>query len=105
MWLDNLLMWSDKVRFVPVVNLVTLWCYGVGGLRYPGKIGRCAKLVGAVIGCLALASTVANLFFWAPDWVRGIITLLSLYGIVLGGIYAVRGDVLTQRRLQAERYR
>lgn len=105
MWFDNLLKWSDKVRFVPLVNLVTLWCYGVESLRYPGKIERCAKLVGIVIGCLVIVSLVANLFLWAPDWVKGVLMILGLYGIVLGGIFAVRDDVLTQRRLQAERHR
>jgi len=102
---EGLVTWSDKVRFVPALHLVTLWCYGVDSLRWPGKIGRCAKLLGVLIGCLLIASLVANLLFWTPDWVKAILLMLGGYGIVLAGIYAVRGDVLSQRRLQSQRHR
>ena len=94
----------DKLRFVPVLNLATLWWYAVDGMRYPGVLSRYAKLLGTVIVAVFGAGTIALITSWAPEWVKGCVMFLGLYGIVVAAIYSLRGDVLQQKRLWAERH-
>lgn len=84
----------DKVRFVPVLNLVTLWWFGVNSLRYPGWINRAIRMFFTMMGCTVLSGVVCAVFAWAPEWGLGLCVFCCLYGIVVATIYSVRDEIL-----------
>lgn len=84
----------DRVRFVPVLNLATLWWFGVNSLRYPGWISRAAKMFLTMIGCTILGGIVGAVFAWAPEWFLGVYFFCCIYGITIAMIYSVRNDIL-----------
>ena len=84
----------DKVRFVPVLNLATLWWFGVSSLRYPGWISRAVKMFFTIVGCTILSGMVCAVFAWAPEWGMGLCVFCCLYGITVATIYSVRDEML-----------
>ena len=59
--------------------------------------------MGTIIAGMFGVGIIALITSYAPEWVKGCVVFLGLYGIVVAAIYSLRGDVLQQKRLWAER--
>lgn len=88
------IFWFDKVRYIPGLNLVTLFVFAVDSLRYPGRISRAAKMYFTMVGYTLLSGIICTLLSWTPEWVLGIFFTCCLYGIVVGTVASVRNEIL-----------
>ena len=92
----------DKLRFVPIVNIITLLVYYIDSMRYPDKIRRIGRCVLTVFGSFFICSLIALLIDFAPIWIKGCVYFISYYVIILAGIHSVRNDILLFRGLSSK---
>lgn len=94
----NYFYWFDQVRYVPVLNLVTLWCFAVDSMRYSRWINRAIRMFFTFLGCTILSGLICGVFSWAPGWFLCLCITSCLYGTVVAVIVSVRDEIMNLHR-------
>ena len=84
----------DKVRYIPVLHLATLWWFAVDSMRYQGWMNRAIRMCLTIMGCTLLSGIICVLFSWLPEWLLGICIFFCLYCTVIATIASVREEIL-----------
>lgn len=85
----------DKVRYIPILHLATLWMFGVDSLRYDGRIKRAIKMLLTVVGCILINSVILTVCSGMPEWFVIICMVGCFYGTVIAIITSIRDEILT----------